>query len=233
VRWQRRRKGEDHDEIPEYWITYSDLMVSLLMAFVLLLLLALGRFQAEAAKAEGIIKANRDAFRIAGDALATGGGHAISLDTLSGTLTMSSELLFGYGSAQLRPEARSEIEQIATKFIPQLLSRPSVDTMIQEIVVEGHTDTVGSYMSNLQLSQARAYSVMRAMIDSTYGKPYAARLQTLITASGKSEVKPIITDDTIDARRSRRIEIHIRFRDDAILKSVLRATRGDAFRAHP
>jgi chemotaxis protein MotB len=180
----------------------------------------MAKVQADVRNAERIIKANKDAITLAGGALASK-DKGVVLDSATGTLIMNSELLFDYGSARLKPAAMSQIQGIATDFLPRLIKQPSVDSLLQEIVVEGHTDTVGTYLSNLQLSQQRAYSVMNALVESTYGMSYAPRLRSLIVASGKSEVRPVqLADGHIDAAKSRRIEIHLRFKDDAILKKL-------------
>jgi chemotaxis protein MotB len=221
--------ADDTDEVPEYWITYSDLMVSLLMVFALLLFLAMARLQAEKKRVADAIAGVQVAIGAAGTVLKASGG-SIVVDSVSGTLTMNSELLFSYGSAVLHPEAEQQISRIATVFLQRLLRKPSVDTLLQEIVVEGHTDTVGTYMSNLGLSQQRAYSVLRAMVESTYGMPHAGRLRQLIVASGKSEVMPIRgPNGQIDADRSRRIAIRLRFRDDVMLKQLLETNTDAAF----
>jgi chemotaxis protein MotB len=226
-----QRRSLEPDEAPDYWITYGDLLVSLLMAFALLLFVALARVQAEVKRAEDIVKSNQNAIQIAGNAL-RGTGMNFALDSATGTLTLNAEVLFAYGSARLRPEAEDQIRKVATVFIPALLQQEGADSVIREIVIEGHTDTVGTYMSNLQLSQERAYSVMKAIVEDTYGAPYATQLQSLIVASGKSEVRPVRDADSIDARRSRRIELHIRSRDDAILKKVLDAARASSGAQH-
>jgi chemotaxis protein MotB len=223
---KRRWGRSEHDEIPEYWITYSDLMVSLLMVFALLLFLAMARVQTEVGRARELVAGNSRAVREAGEAL-RGSGRTIALDSASGTLTMNSELLFAYGSAVLRPEAQAQIAEIGTRFIPRLLDRASVDSMLQEIVIEGHTDTVGSYVSNLSLSQARALSVMSAMVEATGKSKHAARIRQLVSASGRSEMNPVYANGAIDDARSRRIEIHFRFRNDAILKRVLESAGTD------
>lgn len=197
-------------------------MVSLLMTFALLLFLALAKVQVDLRNAERIVRANQQAINLAGGDLVSKGSGVV-LDSATGTLIMNSELLFDYGSARLRPAASGQIQGIATTFLPKLIKQPSVDSLLQEIVVEGHTDTVGTYLSNLQLSQQRAYSVMNAIVESTYGMPYAPRLRSLIVASGKSEMRPVFSNGSVDAAKSRRIEIHLRFRDDAILKTLFQS----------
>lgn len=222
IRFGRSRRMDQSDDVPEYWITYSDLMVSLLMAFALLLFLALGTVQSQIRQANETVGTIQAAIRSAADVLRSSGA-LVTLDSVSGTLMMNSEVLFAYNSAQLRPEAIEPIRRVASELLPRLLADPAIDTMIREITVEGHTDTVGTYMYNLQLSQDRAYSVMRAMVESTYGMTHAQRFRALVVASGKSEVRPILTGGVVDAARSRRIEVHIRLRDDMILRQVLQA----------
>jgi chemotaxis protein MotB len=220
-----KRAVAEADEAPEYWITYSDLMVSVLMTFALLLFLALARVQAEVRKASAIVDAGKQAIQAAGQSL-TGAVGRVAFDSASGTLTLPADVVFAFGSSQLSADGEAQIDQIATRFLPKLLSQPAVDTVVQEIVIEGHTDTVGTYLTNLILSQDRAAAVMRQIVTDTEDSTYGPRLQQLIAASGKSEVRPIYdASGHINAAKSRRIEIHIRFRDDAILKRVLEATR--------
>lgn len=216
----QRRESED---APEYWITYSDLMVSLLMVFALLLLIAIGKVQTEIARGAELIRGNKAAIRSAAAAL-EGSGTRITLDSATGSLTMDAEVLFDFRSAVLRPEAHATISQLATAFLPALLSRPAIDTMLQEIVIEGHTDTVGTYMYNLDLSQRRAFAVMQALVGITDSLPFSDRVRALVSASGKSEVRPILLDGQIEAARSRRIVIYVRFRDDAILSRIIDST---------
>jgi chemotaxis protein MotB len=217
---RRRRAAED--DAPEYWVTYADLLVSLLMVFALLLFLTLSKMQRDVADVGKTITANNEAVRVAVTSMgASGSGGGLWFDPKAQALTMNSEVLFAYGSAALRPEAEATIRAVATQFIPALLQNPTTAAQLQEIVVEGHTDTVGTYMSNLDLSQRRAFSVMRAIVEGTYGTPYAERLRSLITASGRSEVEWRQADGSYDAARARRIAIRIRFRNDDLLKRLV------------
>lgn len=221
-----RASAHAEDEVPDYWITYSDLLVSLLMVFALLLFAALARVQQTASEVESV-RDDLSGVLVAADSSLRGTGTRVSIDPETGVLTLDSEVLFAYGSAELRPSAAVAITDITERFIPTVLSNPAVDSMLQEIVVEGHTDTIGSYISNLSLSQARAYSVMRAMVEGSEGAPYAERLKDLIVASGKSEVRPVqLPDGSIDMARSRRIEIHFRMRNDELLRRVFEAVGG-------
>ncbi len=209
------------DESPDYWITYSDLLVSLLMVFALLLVLTLTKMQQQVVDARKTIAANQRALALAADSV---GNRlpGVAFDPKTQTVSINSEVLFGYGSAEVKPEAESIVVKLATEYLPLLLSDTATMGRIQEILIEGHTDTVGTFVSNLDLSQRRAYSVMRTMVEATYGQSYAEKLRTLMTASGRSESEPAKSADGIyDAARSRRIVVRIRFRDDEILKRLL------------
>lgn len=71
------------------------------------------------------------------------------------------------------------------------------------IRVEGHTDNVGDDAANMDLSQRRAESVRRYLIEN--GVP-----DTQLTAQGFGETRPVDTNDTPEGRaKNRRVEFHI------------------------
>jgi len=71
-------------------------------------------------------------------------------------------------------------------------------------VIEGHTDTDGSEDGNLELSQARAESVLAFLVDNGLE---AERF----TAVGFGETQPILDDAGVeDKEASRRIEFNVR-----------------------
>jgi len=116
-----------------------------------------------------------------------------------------SEVLFPRGSADLEEAGRSQIQHVA-ETLRDVASRipPDIDWLLQ---VEGHTDRVpistAPFPSNWELSQARAMSVLRLLIEA--GIP-ANRL----AAAGYAEYHPIDPGDGEAAyRRNRRIELKL------------------------
>ncbi len=59
---------------------------------------------------------------------------------------------------------------------------------MDKIIIEGHTDSDGGYLYNLELSQKRAYAVMNYLLTLDYIKRH--NINKLV-ASGRSYLDPI------------------------------------------
>lgn len=131
---------------------------------------------------------NREGVRIVGD-----------------RFVFSSEVLFQPGDVDLSEEGKGEIAKVA-RVIKDIADKipPDIDWILR---VDGHTDDVplisgGKYTDNWELSQGRALSVVRYMIDEL-GIP-ANRL----AAAGFGEYQPVNREDSKEARaQNRRIEL--------------------------
>lgn len=216
------------DEPPEYWVTYSDLLVSLLVVFALLLFASLARMQVERATADRTREAVRRTLATSDLAMHTavsalGDSGVVGYDARTRTLTVRDEVLFDFGSAALKPHGEDVVRRIATQFLPGLLGDTAVSGHIEAIVVEGHTDTVGTYLSNLDLSQRRAQTVMRELVTMTDSEPYAELARSLLVASGRSEVDALeaASEGHYDATLARRIVLRVRLRDAEMLRQLL------------
>jgi outer membrane protein OmpA-like peptidoglycan-associated protein len=104
-------------------------------------------------------------------------------------------LYFLSAKDELTPESNSELEKI----LADMRARP-----VPDIIVTGHTDTVGSAEANDKLSMQRAERVKGFLTG--IGIP-RDRIQT----AGRGEREPIVpTADNIDEPRNRRVEINVR-----------------------
>jgi len=104
-------------------------------------------------------------------------------------------LYFLTGKDELTPESTAELEKI----LADMKSRP-----VPDIVVTGHTDTVGSGDSNDRLSMQRAERVKQFLTG--IGIP-----SDRIVTAGRGERELLVpTADNVDEPRNRRVEINVR-----------------------
>ncbi|EEE37780.1 flagellar motor protein [Rhodobacteraceae bacterium KLH11] len=119
----------------------------------------------------------------------------------------SSEVLFDTGSAVLSLEGREEVAKVAN--ILRAVAAEIPEGLNWVIRVDGHTDNVplagsGRYRDNWELSQGRALSVVRYMVDALGIPP------NRLAANGFGEFQPVNPADTPDARaQNRRIELKL------------------------
>ena len=117
----------------------------------------------------------------------------------------SSEVLFAPGEAELSAAGRGQIANVAD-ILSDVIDDipPEIDWVLQ---VDGHTDDVpvrpgAAFADNWELSQARALSVVRYMIDAL-GLPPAR-----LSANGFGQYQPVNPADSAEARaQNRRIEL--------------------------
>ncbi|MEW2917445.1 peptidoglycan -binding protein [Ruegeria sp. ANG10] len=119
----------------------------------------------------------------------------------------SSEVLFDTGSAVLSPVGQQEVAKVAT--ILRSVAAEIPEGLNWVIRVDGHTDNVplagtGRYRDNWELSQGRALSVVRYMVEALGIPP------NRLAANGFGEFQPVNPADTPEARaQNRRIELKL------------------------
>jgi chemotaxis protein MotB len=112
-------------------------------------------------------------------------------------VSLEEKLLFKSGSDVVNPQGREALKTLANV----LNSAKDITVMI-----EGHTDNVPiqtkQFKDNWDLSTARATSIVRILTTDNGFNP------NLITASGRSEFQPVLTNETDNGRAgNRRTEI--------------------------
>ncbi|EAI7224614.1 hypothetical protein CK602_04810 [Campylobacter coli] len=140
----------------------------------------------------------------------------ITVDQKTGSISLPSEVLFDKDSYTLKNEAKASLRKILSEYFNAIINDPKILSNIENIIIEGHTDSDGSYIYNLDLSQKRAYEVMNFIY--TFYKD--ARLQKLLMASGRSFSDPVLVNEMEDKDKSRRIEIKFSIKNDNALKDV-------------
>ena len=149
---------------------------------------------------------------------------SIAVDENTGAITMDSNILYEYNRSVLKSGGKDFLGEFMPRYLKILLS-PKYSKYVSEIVIEGHTDTDGSYLSNLQLSQQRAYSVADYCVrdDSDF---LTARekneLKKVLSTVGRSFSDPVLKPDgSVDAEASRRVEILFRLRDEEMIREMM------------
>ena len=109
-------------------------------------------------------------------------------------VTFASGILFPFNSTEILPAGKTNLQELANS----LQKYPNSD-----VLIVGHTDSVGTDAYNLDLSQRRAQAAAAYL--QSVGVP-ANRLRTV----GRGEAEPIQSNDTEEGRaRNRRVEVAI------------------------
>jgi outer membrane protein OmpA-like peptidoglycan-associated protein len=109
-------------------------------------------------------------------------------------VNLSSQVLYSVGKAQLKPEAFKSLDEVVN-----LLQTYSEN----KVVIEGHTDSLGSRKKNLELSGARGWTVYSYLVKHGI-EP------SRLSVQGFGPDKPIASNRTASGRaQNRRVEIII------------------------
>jgi len=147
-------------------------------------------------------------------------GDKVQIDPNSGSLRLSSNILFKKGSSTLKKTSKKELKKIFINYIGALIANKSIKNQLDKIVIEGHTDSDGQYLYNLNLSQKRAYAVMSYLLTLDFTKEN--KIKSLLVASGRSYLDTIKVDGKEDKEASRRIEIKFRLKNDDAMNEIER-----------
>ncbi len=145
-------------------------------------------------------------------------GDKIDIDKKTGSLRLASNILFESGDATLKPEAKAELKKAFEEYIGTLVTDPSIKPHLDKIIIEGHTDSVGSYIYNLNLSQKRALAVMEYLLTLDFTKKH--NIEPLMIASGRAYQDAIMVDGVEDKEASRRIEIKFRLKNEDAMHEI-------------
>jgi OOP family OmpA-OmpF porin len=90
-------------------------------------------------------------------------------------VTLSSDVLFEFGKAKLRPEGQQKLDELTGRV---------GDASVEEVVATGHADRIASENYNQKLSEERANAVKVYLIDKGMSPQ-------LVKAEGKGETQPV------------------------------------------
>ena len=194
-------------------LSTGDLMAGLLFIFILLLMGALLQVQEKAEQDEEIVRKYdriktqlyidlQEEFK---DDLKV---WRAEIDSTLCVRFQEPSMLFDNNESTLKENFKEILDDFYPRYIA-ILNKPEYRDNIEEIRIEGHTDSNGSYFHNMELSQNRT----RAVLQYCMGLMQPEQIdwaKNFITANGLSSSHPIIRDGVEDKSLSRRVEFRVR-----------------------
>jgi len=148
----------------------------------------------------------------------------VSVDETTGAITFDASILFDYNKSVLKESGKDFLSKFLPRYADVLLSDKYKDN-ISEILIEGHTDTEGKYLFNLELSQKRALAVASYCLDDNSGvvdDEQLEALRKLTSATGKSYSNPVLDEEgEVDMEASRRVEFLFRLKDEEMVREMI------------
>ena len=144
-----------------------------------------------------------------------------SVDKNTGDIMLESAVFFDVGKNTIKPSGQQLLKEFIPVYLGVLLRSEYAD-YLGEIIIEGHTDTQGSYLMNLELSQERALSVASYCLQMQgLSEEQLGMLRSILTAKGRSFSDPIYNGDgTINMDASRRVEFKFRLKDSEMIDEI-------------
>lgn len=144
-----------------------------------------------------------------------------TVDSKTGDIVLDNAVLFQTNSSTIMPEGRALLDRFIPIYLGVLL-KPEYSDYLGQIIIEGHTDTAGDYIANLELSQNRALSVAKYVLTMRSLTPdQLALLQLILTSTGRSESDPIYNPDgSVNMDASRRVEFKFSLKDAEMIEEL-------------
>lgn len=218
------RKNKRREEEMNYWISFSDLMASILIIFMLLFIYKILDYQEGIEKKEEIIN-ELTSTRLTIISMLQKEFEKenikITMDPKTGAIQLDEAILFDTGNSVLKEDGKAFLQKLIPVYLRILIGNESIRGQVSQIIVEGHTDDVGGYIYNLELSQQRAFSVIKFLLDDSINYEHKEDLKGFITANGRSFSNPIYDENNnIERQKSRRVEIKFRLNEEETLLKI-------------
>ena len=218
-----RRKSNQEEET-SYWLSFSDLMASVLIIFILLFVYNLIAYEESMNETEKMIQeltSTRMKIITMLQEEFDKEDIDIIIDPKTGAIQLNESILFDSGKSQLKDEGKLFAEKFIPIYVKILLGNDEIKSQISQIIIEGHTDDVGGYLYNLKLSQERSLSVAQFLINPEFNYKYKNEMEKYLTINGRSYSEPILNSDgSINKDASRRVEIKFRLKEEEVLLQI-------------
>lgn len=221
------------EEETNYWISFNDLMSGLLIIFILLFIYTMLDYTQDAEELESIQNELEETKQMVIELSSTRAkiisllqeafereNIDITVDANTGAIKLKEGILYDIGKSEIKEEGKLFLERFIPIYLHILLENQEIEGELAEIIIEGHTDNVGSYLYNLNLSQDRAFNVVEFLLSDEFKYDKKQKLQKYLTANGKSYSNLIYIDKKVDKESSRRVEFKFRLKEEETLLEI-------------
>lgn len=208
-----RQRRSDEAEKP-FWISYADLMTAMMVLFLVVMVASLSSVTQRIQQAEAGEKSRgHDIARLCEklELQAKNLNKTIHVDCHDNRISFGEAGRFEHNRFSLTPEGLKALQDV----VPLVLDAANSDEgkkWFKQIVIEGFTDTDGSYLYNLHLSLQRSEWVMCSLLDSR------SALQQRITADQQIQIRKLFLAGGVSFNNakeskeaSRRVELRMQF----------------------
>lgn len=227
---RKRRHNTEGSVENAFALSTGDLMAGLLFIFILLLMGALLQVQEKAEQDEEIVRKYdeiktqlyidlQEEFK---DDLTV---WRATIDSTLCVRFQEPSMLFDNNQAVLKPLFKDILNDFYPRYIA-VLTRPEYKDNIEEIRIEGHTDSNGDYFHNMELSQNRTRAVLQYCMN-LMEPDQQQWARNFITANGLSFSQPILRNGIEDKELSRRVEFRVRTNAEKHLESITEKRRNN------
>lgn len=179
-------------------------------------------FNAQAQQLNSIVGVRKEIIQQLSTALYANRINA-SVDPTTGDIVLESTVFFDTNRSTIKDEGQALLNSFLPVYLSVLL-RPEYSSYLGEIIIEGHTDSSGTYLRNLELSQERALTVAKYCLSMPGLSADQQRLlQSILTAKGRSSSDLVYYEDgTENKDASRRVEFKFSLKDAEMVDEMRR-----------
>lgn len=207
-----RKRGAPEGEKP-FWISYADLMTAMMTLFLAAMAVTMVAITREVQKEKNLEVVRADQIReICGGLQATFASHPfINVDCTDNRISFGEAGRFGHNDYRLSEAAARSLAELVPVIL-QAADGKLGRKWFKQVVIEGFTDTDGSYLYNLDLSLKRSEWVMCMLLDPRrnsdlqLSESQLQRVRDLFLAGGVSFNNAKQSKDA-----SRRVELRLQF----------------------
>jgi outer membrane protein OmpA-like peptidoglycan-associated protein len=203
----------DEGEKP-FWISFADLMTAMMILFLVVMVASLSSVTQRIKQAEqGEKQRTQDIGRLCErlQLTAKNSNKPITVDCKDNRISFGEAGRFGHNQYSLSDEGQGALQSV----VPMILDAADSEEgrkWFKQIVIEGFTDTVGSYLYNLHLSLQRSEWVMCSLLDSR------SPLQQGLSAQRQQQIRSMFLAGGVSFNNakdsneaSRRVELRMQF----------------------